>query len=514
MAAHTGRALIISNLGIAWLIDMESFPAFLKLKSRPVVILGAGEEAVRKARLYADAGAALTIIAEDALESDFTDARFRNSAGSITVKARAPHKGDVTGAVIVVIADAPPDIATLYRGWAHEAGALVNVVDQPALCDFTTPSIIDRGDVVVAISTGGAAPVLGQKLRGQIEALAPPRLGVLAAFAKSFRDAVKAKVPFEKRRAFWVKVLEGPIAAQLLAGDEAGAREAMIETINRSAHTLEEKAVSSGEGTQDAAAPCGAPSQYGVVHIVGAGPGDPELLTMKAHRLLQQADVILYDKLVSDGILSLARRDAEQIFVGKTKACHAVAQRDIEAMMIKHAKAGKNVVRLKGGDPFVFGRGGEELEAVKAAGLAVYVTPGITAATGCAAAAGMALTHREHAQAVTFVTGHAKADQDPDLNWAALAALKHTLVVYMGVTKVETIASSLIAHGRGAQTPVAILENGSRPDQRIVKGDLAGLPDLVREHKVEGPALLVIGSVAQLADEALVAAADPARLTA
>ncbi len=467
---------------------------FLALKGRSVVILGGGDEAVRKARLYADAGAALTIIAKDAEQDSFIESSFANAA-SLTVKARAPLPEDVHGAVIVVIADADDETSALYRGWAHDAGALVNVVDKPALCDFTTPSIIDRGDIVVAISTGGAAPVLGQKLRGQIEALAPARLGGLAALAKSFRSAVKAKVPADKRRAFWASVFNGPIAAKALAGDENGAREAMIEAINRS------------DGDQGAA-------PQGVVHIVGAGPGDPELLTVKAHRLLQEADVILYDKLVGEGILSLARRDAERIFVGKTKACHAVAQRDIEKLMIDHAKAGKKVVRLKGGDPFVFGRGGEELEAVKAADLPVFVTPGITAATGCAASAGMALTHRDHSQAVTFVTGHAKADHDPDLNWAALAALKHTLVVYMGVTKVETITDQLIAFGRGADTPVAILENGSRPDQRIIKGDLQSLPGLVRDHHVVGPALLVIGSVAQLADDTLVAATDLARLSA
>jgi uroporphyrin-III C-methyltransferase/precorrin-2 dehydrogenase/sirohydrochlorin ferrochelatase len=268
----------------------------------------------------------------------------------------------------------------------------------------------------------------------------------------------------------------------VLAGDEAGAHEAMLALINR-------------PQTEQNTGP-----QSGVVHIVGAGPGDPELLTIKALRLLQTADVILYDRLVSDEILSLARRDAERFYVGKAKSNHAVAQEDIEARMIEFARAGKTVVRLKGGDPFIFGRGGEELEALRNANIPVYITPGVTAATGCAAAANMALTHRDYAQAVTFVTGHAKGEADPDLDWSALAALKNTLVVYMGVTKAGTIAHNLIEHGRAASTPVAIIENGTRADQKVVKGALGELPRLVETGGIKGPALLVIGEVAALAD--------------
>ncbi|MEQ8750254.1 MAG: uroporphyrinogen-III C-methyltransferase [Amphiplicatus sp.] len=237
-----------------------------------------------------------------------------------------------------------------------------------------------------------------------------------------------------------------------------------------------------------------------VVHIVGAGPGDPELLTLKAHRLLQEADVILYDRLVSEEILSLARRDAERLYVGKAKSNHAVPQEEIEQRLIALAKAGKRVVRLKGGDPFVFGRGGEELDALKEAGVPAFVTPGITAATGCAASAGMALSHRDHSQAVTFVTGHAKGEGEPDLDWNALAALGHTLVVYMGVGKAGLIAGNLLSAGAAAMTPVAVIENGTRPDQRVLKSILGDLGALVEREAVKGPAILVIGAVAALAE--------------
>jgi uroporphyrin-III C-methyltransferase/precorrin-2 dehydrogenase/sirohydrochlorin ferrochelatase len=239
----------------------------------------------------------------------------------------------------------------------------------------------------------------------------------------------------------------------------------------------------------------------GVVHIVGAGPGDPELLTLKAFRLIQSADVVLYDRLITNEILALVRRDADRIFVGKEKANHAVPQSEIENKIISLAREGKVVVRLKGGDPFVFGRGGEELDAVRAAGIPVHVTPGITSATGCAASANMALTHRDYAQAVTFVTGHAKGSAEPDLDWAALAALKNTLVIYMGVTKAASIAAHLIDNGRAASTPIAIIENGTRPNEKIVKGVLHQLGTLVDRHSINGPALLVIGEVAALADD-------------
>jgi uroporphyrin-III C-methyltransferase/precorrin-2 dehydrogenase/sirohydrochlorin ferrochelatase len=456
---------------------MKAFPAHINLDGRPVLIIGGGPAALAKARLMLAAGAALTLIAPEIAAE--TRAELEGRARLIV---RKPVVADIEAAALLFIADTDEAEARRWAEVARMAGVLLNVVDRPELCDFTTPSIVDRGRVTVSISTAGAAPVLGKKLRARLEMLLPARLGALADFADRYRDAVKARLDHAARRHFWEAFFDGPAAEQVLAGDEAGAHEAMLALINR-------------PQTEQNTGP-----QSGVVHIVGAGPGDPELLTIKALRLLQTADVILYDRLVSDEILSLARRDAERFYVGKAKSNHAVAQEDIEARMIEFARAGKTVVRLKGGDPFIFGRGGEELEALRNANIPVYITPGVTAATGCAAAANMALTHRDYAQAVTFVTGHAKGEADPDLDWSALAALKNTLVVYMGVTKAGTIAHNLIEHGRAASTPVAIIENGTRADQKVVKGALGELPRLVETGGIKGPALLVIGEVAALAD--------------
>lgn len=452
---------------------MNRFPLFLDLMDRRTVIVGGGAAALRKARLMIAAGGRPMLFAPV-----FETATRAELADQAELIERAPVREDFLGAALAIIAIEDHDEAGRLATVARQAGALVNVVDRPALCDFTMPSIVDRGAITVAISTDGAAPVLGRKLRADIEALVPARAGALAGFSALYRDAVKSQFNQQDRRAFWEGFFDGPIAARVLAGDEASAHEAMLEAINRS-QTI---------------------AQQGVVHIVGAGPGDPELLTLKAFRLIQSADVILYDRLVGDEILTLARRDADRFYVGKAKSNHAVPQEEIEARLIALARAGKNVVRLKGGDPFVFGRGGEELEALRAAGIAAYVTPGITAATGCAAAAGMALTHRDYAQAVTFVTGHAKDNADPDLDWAALAALKNTLVVYMGVGNAGRIASNLLDHGRSGDTPIAVIENGTRDNQIVAKGALRDLEKVIETNGIKGPALLVIGDVAALAD--------------
>ncbi|MEM8936878.1 MAG: siroheme synthase CysG [Pseudomonadota bacterium] len=452
---------------------MNKFPAYIDLVDRPILIIGGGEAALRKARLMIAAQAAVTLA-----WPDIDQAVRAELDGRAALETRLPNDHEIAAARLVIVALEDDAEATHWAQKAKAAGALVNVVDQPALCDFITPSIIDRGRVVVAISTDGAAPVLGRNLRRDIEALAPSGLGALADFSDEYRDAVKARFSPDERRAFWEAFFAGPIAARVLSGDMGGAHEAMIEAVNRPL------------SNEDA----------GVVHIVGAGPGDPELLTIRALRLIQTADVLVYDRLVSDDILNLARRDADRVYVGKEKGNHSVPQQEIEARLIALAQAGKMVVRLKGGDPFVFGRGGEELDAVRAAGVPAFVTPGVTAATGCAAAAGLPLTHRDYAQSVTFVTGHGAGDDDPDLDWAALAALKNTLVVYMGVGKAARIAEQLIAHGRGASTPAAVIEKGTRADQKIVKGALTELPALIERGAIKGPALLVIGEVAALAD--------------
>lgn len=455
---------------------MKTFPAFHALTVRKVVIAGAGETASRKARLAAAAGAEVVFIASGL--DPVLVGEWREHA---EFDAREPSTELFDGAALAFIAVDDDDEAEFLTALAKAAGVPVNAVDRPELSDFITPSIVDRGDVVVAISTGGASPVLGRRIRERIEALLPQRLGALAHFVRSFRGAVASRIAPENRRAFWERVIDGPIALCVLSGNERGAREALIDSINRPQ----------------------AEQESGVVHIVGAGPGDPELLTLKALRLLQSADVILHDRLVGEEILNLARRDALRLYVGKAKADHAVPQEEIEQRLIEFARQGKIVVRLKGGDPFIFGRGGEELDAVKAAGIPVYVTPGITAATGCAASAGLPLTHRDLSQAVTFVTGHAKNDGEPDLDWRALAALGHTLVVYMGVGKADAIARNLVENGRAGTTPVAIIEKGTTANEKILKGRLADLGVLVRAGGVEGPALLVIGEVAAKASGVL-----------
>ena len=462
---------------------MKFFPAFFDLGGRRVVVAGSGEAASRKARLLEAAGARVEFLAPG-----FAPAFAAKWAGRAKLVHSGPDAAILRGAALVFVAVGDDADAAAWGRAARAAGVPVNAVDRPQLSDFATPSIIDRGGVVVAISTGGDAPVLGRRLREKIEALLPQRLSALAAFAGSFRGAVAARIAAPRRRAFWERFFDGPIAETFLAGDEAGARAATAAALNR-------------PQTEQA---------EGVVHIVGAGPGDPELLTLKALRLIQDADVILYDRLVGEGVLNLARRDALRLYVGKAKADHAAPQEEIEALLIAFAREGKMVVRLKGGDPFIFGRGGEELAAVKAAGIPVFATPGVTAALGCAAAAGMPLTHRDASQAVTFVTGHAKGDRDPDLDWAALAALGHTLVVYMGVDKAAAIAQRLIANGRAASTPVAVIENGTRADQKILKGTLRELARLVRDGGVAGPAVLVIGEVAAKANGALIDDIAPA----
>lgn len=452
---------------------MKRFPLFLDLSSLPAVVAGGGEALAAKARLLLAAGADVALVGEGIGEE-----LIGEFAGRARLVLRVPAPADFDGARIAIIAADSDGEASSLAEAARKAGALVNVVDRPALSDFILPSIVDRGGVVVAISTDGAAPVLARSLRQRIEALLPSRLGALAQFADAFRPAVAGVLPRERRRDFWDRFFKGPIAARFLAGDEPGARDAMLAEVN---------------------APSGARAK-GVVHIVGAGPGDPELLTLRAHRLINEADVILHDRLVSDEVLALARRDATRIYVGKEKG-ESAAQDDIIERMIALAHEGLNVVRLKGGDPFIFGRGGEELDALKKAGVEAFITPGITAALGCAASAGLPLTHRDFAQGVTLVTGHAKGEGALDIDWKALAALGQTIVVYMGVGAASEIAAALIGGGAVAATPIAIIENGTRADEKIVKGALRDLGALVAQNEITGPALLVIGDAAARAAE-------------
>jgi uroporphyrin-III C-methyltransferase/precorrin-2 dehydrogenase/sirohydrochlorin ferrochelatase len=446
---------------------MDHFPAFLDLRERLVVVAGGGDAAAAKARLAAAAGARIRFAA------DWVDDTVRDEwRGRAEFRPALRTAEDVDCARIVFIAVDDEGEALAAAALARAAGALVCAVDRPALSDFITPAIVDRGAVVAAISTGGAAPVLARRLRERLEAALPARIGQLADFLSSFRSRASS-LAVSARRAFYERLADGPAAERVLAGDEAGAQRIAEEAL------------------QNAHMP-----QAGVVHLVGAGPGDPDLLTIAALRALQNADVIFHDRLVAPQALDLARRDARRIYVGKREGDHSVPQLEIESAMIAEARAGRRVVRLKGGDPFIFGRGGEELEALQKAGIDVVVIPGVTAAIGAAASARFSLTHRDHAQAVTFATGHARDDGEPDLDWRALAALNQTLVIYMGVGRARSIASRLIAAGLPRATPVVAIENATHTDERLLTGTIDGLGDLVEMSAITGPALLVIGEVA------------------
>ncbi|MEO1406867.1 MAG: siroheme synthase CysG, partial [Pseudomonadota bacterium] len=442
---------------------MRLFPAFFYTDDAHVTVFGGGEEARRKVRLLAKTTAQITVVIDSEIDAGFA----QEFAGRITIAPRDMAGQALDRSKFAIIACRTQENTDQSLEWAREYGIPVNVVDQPEDCDFSVPSILERGEVVAAVGSGGAAPVLAKRVRTTLEALMPQNMGPLSEIARDIRPRVYEVLESGvKRRQFWEAALNGPPADLALAGkfDEAqAAMEALL---------------------QDVASPA---NQIGTVHIVGAGPGDPELLTLKAFRLIQNADVVFHDRLVSDEILDLVRRDATRVSVGKSKANHSVPQPDIHELMIEAAHEGKRVVRLKGGDPFIFGRGGEEVEALRAAGIDASVVPGISSALGCAASAGLPLTHRDHAQTLTFVTGHAKSGDVPDLDWNALAKPAQTVVVFMGVGTAPVIAEKLIQAGRATNTPVAVIENGTRADEIKVFGTLAELPQLIERAGIVGP---------------------------
>lgn len=445
---------------------MEAFPISWPLAGRSVALIGRGAFAERKRALLAKTPATLLEFAV------------------------APAPEALREVTFVVVACEERAEAEAGAAAARAAGKPVNVVDQPDLSDFHVPAIVDRGGITIGIGSGGVAPTLARDVRAAIEAAVPPSTAQAYELARRIRqDMRRARPDYAARRALWERVLRGPPGEAARSGDLDGA-----EALARRMITAD-------------IAPAG------VVWLVGAGPGDPELLTIKALRCLQDADLIVYDRLVDPRILDLARRDAERIFVGKARADHAVPQEEIGRLLIEAARAGKRVVRLKGGDPFVFGRGGEELEALRAAGVEAHVAPGVTAALGCAAAVGAPLTHRDHADAVTFITATGK-DGGLPLQGRALADPRQTLVIYMGAFAVERVAESLLAAGREAATPAVIVENGTRPGQRAIRATLATLAHVAAAAELQGPALLIIGAVAALADaeaiSALAAAAERA----
>ncbi|MBO0408503.1 siroheme synthase CysG [Aeromonas hydrophila] len=451
---------------------MDYLPIFCRLDNKPVLLVGGGEVAERKARLLLDAGAQLTVVAPE-LDPELAELAAN---GSIEWLAGEFAPAQLTGKWLVVAATERREVNALVYQSANQARIFANVVDDPKRSSFIMPSIIDRSPLMVAISSGGKAPVLARLLREKLEALLPQHLGAVAAFAGSLRERVKARfASMGERRRFWERLLGADRLEQALArGDSASA--------NQLADSLFADESQTG----------------GEVVLVGAGPGDPGLLTLHALRQMQQADVVVYDRLVSDEVMALVRRDAKRIFVGKQAGNHCVPQEGINQLLLEEAKKGQRVVRLKGGDPFIFGRGGEELETLVGSGIGFQVVPGITAASGCAAYAGIPLTHRDHAQSVRFVTAHGKGGAQ-DLDWPLLAKDKQTLVFYMGLSSCATIREQLLAHGKAGHTPVALIERGTQPSQRVIRGTLDQLPALA--VGVESPALIMVGSVVTLADQ-------------
>ncbi|NRB40489.1 MAG: uroporphyrinogen-III C-methyltransferase [Pseudomonadales bacterium] len=450
---------------------MKHFPLFFDLHGQHCLVIGGGAVALRKASLLSKAGAVIHIVSPEIND----DLAFIAEKSQGQVFRRAYEKADLADKTLVIAATNDRQVNEQVSKDAKANNQPVNVVDNPDLCSFILPSIIDRSPLTIAVSSGGASPVLARMIRSRIESMIPSAYGRLAEFVGLFRDKVKQELATEgERRRFWESALEGPIAEKVLTGKPEDASR-VFEASLAKRHD----------------------NQPGEVCLVGAGPGDPDLLTFKALRLLQSADVILYDRLVSPAIVDLARRDAERVYVGKAKSDHAVPQQEINQLLIDYARKGLRVVRLKGGDPFIFGRGGEEIEELAELGIPFQVVPGITAASGCASYAGIPLTHRDYAQSVRFVTGHLKDDGD-DLNWSELVGLQQTVVFYMGLSNLEKICAQLIAHGRAESTPVAIVQKGTTPEQRVIIGDLKSLPAEVAKQKIKAPTLIIVGEVVEL----------------
>ncbi|AUX85051.1 uroporphyrinogen-III C-methyltransferase [Acinetobacter sp. ACNIH2] len=453
---------------------MEIFPISLKLQQQPCLIVGGGRIAYRKAVLLAKAGAILHVIAPE-IEPDLltlvqqTQGQYIATAFKTQVNVRDYR--------LVIAATNDRAVNQQVFEVCEAEKVLVNSVDDPPHCRFMVPAIIDRSPLIISVASNGTSPVLSRQIRTQLETLIPHGMGKLAEFSGKWRTTVKQKITNpDKRRIFWEDLYASPLKEQVFNGNEAEADQLIQQA-------LQEWNTPKGE-----------------VYLVGAGPGDPELLTLKALRLMQQADVVIYDRLVSQPIMDLCRRDAEKIYVGKARSNHSVPQEGINALLVNYASQGKRVCRLKGGDPFIFGRGGEEIQELFDAGITFQVVPGITAASGCSAYAGIPLTHRDYAQSVRFLTGHLK-EGSPELPWDELVYENQTLVLYMGLVGLENTCQQLIAHGQRPNMPVALISKGTTPEQKVVVGTLADIASKVSEHHIQAPTLTIIGEVVSLREQ-------------
>ncbi|MFI9652628.1 siroheme synthase CysG [Guyparkeria halopsychrophila] len=451
---------------------MDQLPIFMNLRDKDCLVVGGGAVAARKADLMRAAGARVTVVAP----AVSGETRRMVDDGRLAWHEAEFADAMVAGNRLVIAATDETQVNRAVFAACECRGIPVNVADQPELCSFILPGIVDRSPVTIAVSTGGRSPVLARLMRARLETLIPASFGRLANLLGRYRQAAKDRIHgLETRKRFWEDVIDGPIGNLVLSGKER-------EAEGQLAQLLTDKA---------------APTDSGEVYLIGAGPGDPDLLTFRALRLLQKADVVVYDRLVAPAIVDLARREAERIYVGKRAGHHSCSQEDISGLLRDLAAQGKRVARLKGGDPFIFGRGGEEIEVLAAAGLPFQVVPGITAASGCAAYAGIPLTHRDHAQSVRFVTGHRRGDE-LDLDWKNLAESRDTLVFYMSLGSARQICDQLIAHGMARGGKAALIERGTTDNQRVYTGTLTTLPNKITA--AESPSLLIVGEVTQLHD--------------
>lgn len=453
---------------------MQYFPIFLDTTELNCLVVGAGEVAARKIELLLKTHAKISVVAPWACD---TVLRLVDE-GKVSFEHRPYQANDLTEKQLVFVATDDSLINAQIHAQAKALNILVNVVDNIPLCQFITPSIIDRSPIVIAISSGGVAPVLLRYLRQKLESLIPQKVSLLGQFSEKFRDLVKQKLAsVTERRFFWEDVFDGDIAEDVLLGNHQQAERKLLTKLE----------------SDDS-------PHKGEVYLVGAGPGDPDLLTFRALRLMQKADVVVYDRLVSPEILELVRRDAEKIYVGKAKSKHTVPQEEINQLLASEALAGKRVVRLKGGDPFIFGRGGEELETLVENGISFQVVPGITAASGAASYAGIPLTHRDHAKSVVFATGHLR-DNTINLNWQGLAQPDQTIVFYMGLTGLAIICEELVKHGLPATTPIAMVQSATTAQQKVITGTLMDIQAKAEAAGIEPPALIIVGSVVSLQEK-------------
>ncbi len=453
---------------------MDIFPISLKLQQQPCLIVGGGHIAYRKAVLLHKAGAVIHIIAPD-IDANLLQL-VEESQGQY-IQALYPAQIQLNDYRLVIAATDDYAVNTQVFEDCEALKILVNSVDDPPHCRFMVPAIVDRSPLVISVASNGTSPVLSRQIRTQLETSIPHGMGKLAEFSGKWRAAVKAKISNpDERRVFWEDLYASSLKEQVFHDN-------LVEADRLIEQALVEWKTPKGE-----------------VYLVGAGPGDPELLTLKALRLMQQADVVIYDRLVSPAIMELCRRDATKIYVGKARSNHAVPQEGINALLVEYASKGQRVCRLKGGDPFIFGRGGEEIQELFAAGVPFQVVPGITAASGCSAYAGIPLTHRDYAQSVRFLTGHLK-EGSPELPWDELVYQNQTLVLYMGLVGLEKICEKLIEHGQRRDMPVALISKGTTPEQKVLVGTLADIASKVEENHIQAPTLTIIGDVVSLREQ-------------